>query len=104
MHICLSCQCSVELKYVEFVVHFVPNGDVRFEVGHNDLWGHSTSPRRLMSLNVTEYCVLCGVQTIHHIVHNVVVPPGPSAGIHGHFADVETVCSGLAPFTQFAFV
>ena len=89
---------------MEFVVHFVPNGDVRFEVGHNDLWGHSTSPRRLMSLNVTEYCVLCGVQTIHHIVHNVVVPPGPSAGIHSHFADVETVCSGLTPFTQFAFL
>ena len=43
-----------ELKYVEFVVHFVPDGDVRFEVGHNDLWGHSTSPRRLMFLNVTE--------------------------------------------------
>ena len=66
---------------MEFVVHFVPNGDVGFEAGHNDLWGNSTSPRRLMSLNVTEYCVLCFVQTIHDIVHNVVVSPGPSAYI-----------------------
>ena len=89
---------------MEFVVHFVPDGDGRFEVGHNDLWGHSTSPRRLMSLNVTEYCVLCCVQTIHDKVHDVVVSPGPSAGFHGHFADIETMCSSLAPLAQFALV
>ena len=43
---------------VEFVVHLVPNGDVVFEVGHSDLWRNSATPRRLMSFDVTEYCVL----------------------------------------------
>ena len=66
--------------------------------------GNSTSPRRLVSLDITVYCELCCVQTIHHIVHNVVMSPGPSAGFHGHFADIETVCSSLAPLAQFALV
>ena len=33
LHVCIF--CVYELKYV----NFVPDGEVRFEVGHNDLWG-----------------------------------------------------------------
>ena len=54
-HVCLSCPLwnvhikgHCELKYVEFVVFFFPDGDVRFEVGHNDLRGHSTSKIHLL--------------------------------------------------------
>ena len=47
-----------DLKYVELVVHFVPDGDVRFEVGHSDFWRNSASTRCLISFDVTEYCVL----------------------------------------------
>ena len=34
---------------MKFVVHFVPDGDVGFEVGYSNLWGNSTSPRRLLA-------------------------------------------------------
>ena len=34
-----------------------PGGDVRFEVGRNDLWGHSTSPRRFI-MDTNQYFMM----------------------------------------------
>ena len=88
-----------ELKYVEFVVFFFPYGDVRFEIGHNDLRGHSTSPRRLMSLYVTEYCVLCGVRDFPGLrASNFPFPSLPVAFSNSRSLPVKRECDFQFPF------
>ena len=57
-----------ELNNVEFVVHFVPDGDVRFEVGHNFISCPSMSP------NTVYFVVLpCTVDWSHW--HSSLSPP-----------------------------
>ena len=84
----ISIKRHSQLKDVKLVVSFVPDGNVRLQVSNTYLRWHSAPSWCLMSLYVTKYCEFCGVQAVHHIVHNVVMSPGEAFSVEGHLADV----------------
>ena len=53
---------------------------------------------------VTVDCKLLCVHTVHHIVHTIIVAPGPPTCVHAYLADVQNMVTCLPPTAQRAQV